>query len=230
LVIGGVQKNAGPGMEAEKIVQVVSSVCDGKIKSGTPCSTCWLWFHNSCGNVKTQVAESGKWICGKWRSERLRLLEEKLQNVLLQIDDLTMKNKALEEQLRLATVGREVGSRDTMLSDRKGGEGLVLGASIIRNVGNECSDMKIECSITWAVINSSMSAWCGASSGCDADDVQVRMIAVNILKNEWRTSDKGSPPVWWLSEQLSQHRNSLMRYGIFHKDQDGKWWFGTIRV
>ena len=31
LVIGGVQKNAGPGMEAEKIVQVVSSVCDGKI-------------------------------------------------------------------------------------------------------------------------------------------------------------------------------------------------------
>jgi hypothetical protein len=50
------------------------------------------------------VAESGKLICGKCRSERLRLLEEKLQNALLQIDDLTRKNKALEEQLRLTTV------------------------------------------------------------------------------------------------------------------------------
>ena len=27
----------------------------------------------------------------------------------------------------------------------KGGECLVLGDSIIRNVGNECSDMKVEC-------------------------------------------------------------------------------------
>jgi hypothetical protein len=29
--------------------------------------------------------------------------------------------------------------------DRKGGECLVLGDSIIRNVGSECSDMKVEC-------------------------------------------------------------------------------------
>jgi hypothetical protein len=148
LVIGGVQKNPRPGVEAEKIVQVVSSVCDGKIKSGTPCSTCGLWFHNICGNVKAQVPVSGKWICGKCRSERLRLLEEKLQNALLQIDDLARKNLALAEQLPLTTVGREVGRRDTMPGDRKGGEGLVLGTSIIRNVGNECSDMKNKCSIT----------------------------------------------------------------------------------
>jgi hypothetical protein len=45
------------------------------------------------------VVESGKWICGKCRSERLRLREEKLQNALFQIDDLTRKNKALEDQL-----------------------------------------------------------------------------------------------------------------------------------
>jgi hypothetical protein len=45
------------------------------------------------------VAESGKWTCDKCRSERLRLLEQKLQNALLQIDDLTRKNKALEEEL-----------------------------------------------------------------------------------------------------------------------------------
>jgi hypothetical protein len=56
-----------------------------------------------------------------------------------------MKNKALEEQLRLATAGREVGRRDTLPGDRKGGESLVLGDSIIRNVGTECSEMKVEC-------------------------------------------------------------------------------------
>jgi hypothetical protein len=32
-----------------------------------------------------------------------------------------------------------------VLADRKGGESLVLGDSIIRNVGSECSDMKVEC-------------------------------------------------------------------------------------
>jgi hypothetical protein len=84
-------------------------------------------------------------ICDKYRSERLRLLEEKLQNPLLQIDDLRRKNKALEEQVRLATGGREFGRRDTVPGDRTGGECLVLGDSIIRNVGTECSDVKVEC-------------------------------------------------------------------------------------
>jgi hypothetical protein len=73
------------------------------------------------------------------------LLEEKLQNALLQIDDLTRKNKALEEQLRLVTTGMEVGRRDTVPGDRKGGECLVLGDSIILNDGTECSDIKVEC-------------------------------------------------------------------------------------
>ena len=137
-------KNPGPGVEAEKILQVLCSGCDGNLKSGTQCNTCGRWFHNSCGNVKAQVAENGKWICDKCRSDRLRLLQEKLQNAVLQIDDLTRKNKALEEQLRLATGGREVGRRDTVPGDRKGGECLVLGDSIIRNVGSECSGMKVE--------------------------------------------------------------------------------------
>ena len=42
------------------------------------------------------------------------MLEEKMQNALLQIDDLTMKIKALEDQLRLPTAGREVGRGDTV--------------------------------------------------------------------------------------------------------------------
>ena len=42
--------------------------------------------------------------------------------------------RALVEQLRLATAGREVGRRDTVPGDRKGGECLVLGDSIIWNI------------------------------------------------------------------------------------------------
>ena len=127
------------------MMQVLCSGCDRNLKLGTHCDTCGLWFHNSCGNVNDQVAESGKWICDKCRSEILRLLREKLQNALPQIDDLTRKNKALEEELRLAAAGSEVCRRDAVLGLLKGGECLVLGDSIIRNVGTECSDMKFEC-------------------------------------------------------------------------------------
>jgi len=127
LLVIGVEKNSGPDMKFEKILQVLCSGCDRNVISGIQCSTCGCWFHNSCGNVKTQVAERGKWICDKCRSERLRLQEEKLQNALLRIDVITRKKKALEEQLRLATAGREVGRRDTVPGDRKGGECLVLG-------------------------------------------------------------------------------------------------------
>ena len=88
---------------------------------------CGRWFHNSCGNVKAQMAESGKWVCDKCRSERLRLLEKILQDALHQIDTLTQKNKALGEQLRLSTARREVSRRDTVPDHLKGGEYLVLG-------------------------------------------------------------------------------------------------------
>ena len=79
--------------------EVRNSGCDRNLKSGTRCNTCGCWIHNKCGNVKAQVVESGKWMCGKCRLERLRLLQEKLQNALLLIDDLTSKNNALGEQL-----------------------------------------------------------------------------------------------------------------------------------
>jgi len=144
LVIGGVEENPGPGVESEKIMRVLCSGCDRILKSGTQCDTCGRWFHNSCGNVKAQVAESRKWVCDRCRSERLRMLEEKLQEASHQIDILT-KNKALEEQLQLAAAGKEVGRRDTVLGHLKGGECLMLGDSLIRNVGTECPDIKFEC-------------------------------------------------------------------------------------
>jgi hypothetical protein len=65
LIMGGVEINPGPGMETEKDMSVLCSGCDKNLKSGTQCDPCGCWFHNSCGNVKAQVAESGKWVCDK---------------------------------------------------------------------------------------------------------------------------------------------------------------------
>jgi hypothetical protein len=62
LVIGGVELNPGPD---ENIVQVLCSGCDRNLKSGTQCETCGRWYHNSCGNVKFKIAESGKWNCDR---------------------------------------------------------------------------------------------------------------------------------------------------------------------
>jgi hypothetical protein len=53
LVIGGVEKNPGPGVEAEKIIQVVRSRCHRNLKSGTQCDT--------CGSVTDVVMLKLKW-------------------------------------------------------------------------------------------------------------------------------------------------------------------------
>lgn len=61
LLVTGVQNKPGPGVEAENIMQIVWSECDRNLKTrGTQYDTCGRWFHNSCGNVKAQVSESGK--------------------------------------------------------------------------------------------------------------------------------------------------------------------------
>jgi hypothetical protein len=93
LVIGGVETNPGPVGETEKIMRVLCSGCDKILKSGTQCDICGLWFHNSCGNMKVRVAESGKWACDKCRMERLRVLEEKLQDAVHHIDKQTRPKK-----------------------------------------------------------------------------------------------------------------------------------------
>jgi hypothetical protein len=61
-VIDGVEKNPGPGVEVEKILQVLCSGCDRNLKSRTQCNTRGCCFHNSYGNVKSKLDESGKWM------------------------------------------------------------------------------------------------------------------------------------------------------------------------
>ena len=110
LMIGGVEQNRGP---VENILQVLCSGCDRNLKSGTQCESCGRWYHNSCGNVKFQVAESGKWNCDRCRSERLGVLEEKLRDAQIQIEELKRRNKALKEQLLLTESGKAVGKGDS---------------------------------------------------------------------------------------------------------------------
>jgi len=141
-VIGGVELNPGP---VDNTGQVLCSGCDRNLKSGTQCDSCGQWYHNSCGNVKFQVEGSGKWNCDRCRSERLLVLEEKLRLAHAQIEELTRRNKALGDQLRLAEKGNDVEKRDTV-KVRSGREKcLVLGDSIVRNVGADKSDMRVEC-------------------------------------------------------------------------------------
>jgi hypothetical protein len=142
LVIGGVELNPGP---VDNISQVLCSGCDRNLKSGTKCDSCEQWYHNSCRNVKLQVADNGKWNCDRCRSERLRILEEKLRLAHVQIEKLTRRNKALGKQLRLAEKGNDVEKRDTVTVKPRRERCLVVGDSIVRNVGADKSDMRVEC-------------------------------------------------------------------------------------
>ena len=111
----------------------------------TQCESCGRWYHNTCGNVKFQVAESGKWNFDRCRSERLRVLEEKLRDVEIQIEELKRRNKALEERILLTENGEDVGNEDTVTVESVVEKCLVLGDSIVRNVGVEKPNMRVEC-------------------------------------------------------------------------------------
>jgi hypothetical protein len=141
LVIGGVELNPGP---VESNVQVLCSGCERNLKSGTQRETCGWWYHNSCGNVKFQVAEGRKWNCDKCRSERVRVLEEKLRDTQIQIEDLKRRNKVLEEKLLLTENGKDVGKGDTVMVKPVREKCLVLGDSIVRYIGAEKSNMRVE--------------------------------------------------------------------------------------
>jgi hypothetical protein len=142
LVIGGVELNPGP---VDNVVQVLCSGCDKNLKSGTQCVTCGCWYHNSCGNVKFQVAESGKWNCERCKAERMRTLEEKLSDAQFQIDILKRRNKELEDQLRMQESGMDVRRLESETAKPGAKKWLVMGDSIVRNVGAVSSNMEVEC-------------------------------------------------------------------------------------
>jgi methionyl-tRNA synthetase len=125
-MIGGVELNPGP---RDNILHVLCSGCDRDLKSGTQCESCGRRYHNGCGNVKVQVAERGKWNCDRCRIERLRVLEEKLRDTQIQIEELKRRNKALEEQLLVTENGKDFGKGDTVTVKPVGEKCLVLDNS-----------------------------------------------------------------------------------------------------
>jgi hypothetical protein len=69
----------------------------------------------------------------------------KLEKALIQIAELIMENKKLEEQLRVAGTGNDNGRQDTVQNNHTVKECLVVGDSIIRNVETRQNNMKAAC-------------------------------------------------------------------------------------
>jgi hypothetical protein len=91
--------------------------------------------------VKAQAAERDNWNCDKCRTEKVRMLQQELQNALRQIDELKARNRELEAKLLLAGTAKidAVPRKQTVTKCR------VIGDSIVRNVGTEHADMVVEC-------------------------------------------------------------------------------------
>ena len=141
LIIGGVEQNPGPAVEVESTVRLLCIGCERNLKSGIQCELCGQWYHYSCGSVKTQAAERENWNCEKCRTEKAKLLQEDLQKALRQIDDLKARNRELEAKLQMA--GNT--ERDAIPTRTNITKCMVIGDSIVRNVGVVHADMKAEC-------------------------------------------------------------------------------------
>jgi len=141
LIIGGVEQNPLPHMEVENNVRLSCTGCGRNLKSGIQCELCGQWYHYSCGSVKAQAAERENWNCDKCRTEKVRMLQKELQNALRQIDELKARNRELEAKLQMVGTGE----RDTMPTKQRSMKCIVVGDSIVRNVGAEHVDIKVEC-------------------------------------------------------------------------------------
>jgi len=141
LIIGGIEQNPGPAAEIENTVRVLCTGCGRNLKSGIQCELCERWFHYSCGNVKAQTAERENWCCDKCRTEKVRVLQQKLENALRQIDELQVRNRELEAKLQMAGTG----DKDSMSTKQKVVKCMVVGDSLVRNVGADHGNMEVEC-------------------------------------------------------------------------------------
>jgi len=105
IVTGGVEQNPGPVVEVENTVRLLCTGCGRNLKSGIQCELCGRWHHYSCGSMKAQVAERENWNCDKCRTEKVKMLQEELQNALRQIDELKARNRELEAKLLMVGTG-----------------------------------------------------------------------------------------------------------------------------
>ncbi len=69
------------------------------------------------------------------------MLQGELENALRQIEELKVRNRELETKLQMA--GARVG--DKMPKKQKAEKCMVIGDSIVRNVGVDHAEIKVEC-------------------------------------------------------------------------------------
>jgi hypothetical protein len=69
------------------------------------------------------------------------MLQEELQNALLQIDELRTRIRDLEAKVLPAGDGK----KDTVHAKKKVAKYMVVGDSMLRNVGADHADMMVEC-------------------------------------------------------------------------------------
>ena len=127
-------------MEVENTVRLICTGSNRNLKSGIQCELCGRWYHYSYGNVKALGAERENWNCEKCRTKKVRLLQEEQQNALRQIAVLKDRNRELEEKLLLVEGGR----RDAVPAKQETAKCMVIGDSVLRNIGAEHADMKVE--------------------------------------------------------------------------------------
>jgi hypothetical protein len=71
----------------------------------------------------------------------VRVLQQKLENALRQIDELQVRNRELEAKLQMAGTG----DKDSMSTKQKVVKCMVVGDSLVRNVGADHGNMEVEC-------------------------------------------------------------------------------------
>ena len=141
LIIGGIEQNPCLVVEVENTVQLLHTGYGRNLKSAMLYELCGCWYHHSCGSVQAQAAEREKWNCDKCRTEKVRMLEDDMQNTLRQTDELKAKNREPEEKLLLGGAGK----RDTVPAKQKIAKCMVVCDSIVCNVGAEYAHMMVEC-------------------------------------------------------------------------------------
>ena len=90
--------------------------------------------------MKAQAAERENWNCDECRTEKAKMLQEDLQNALRQIDELKARKRELEAKLLLAGTSNE----DAVPTKENYRKCMVVGDSIVRNVGTRHTDMTVE--------------------------------------------------------------------------------------
>ena len=113
-VIGGVEQNPGPVVGVGNTVRLLCTGCGRSLKSGVQCELCGRWHHYSRGSVTAQTAERESWNCDKCRTERVRMLQEELQNGPRVTDELKARDRELEAKLLMAGTGE----RDTVPTEQ----------------------------------------------------------------------------------------------------------------